>query len=786
MIDVVSFFLHLLSTVFWLGLAGLFVTRSAERYPYPIYRHVIIYVSLGAAVISTIFPSLSGLCPLFTQGSYLFYAAPAILMLMGTSVLFFIIRDKPHKPSKCISILPLVLFLEAASFVVSSNLIQVAEIILLNLVCACFLKHHFNRGALRFFLIATSLFLVVTFASFYLFAKTEEHYTASQIFKVHSRLEIYQKRFTDLERNGQILVKLLSLLSSTKQASTNNGDPFHTFKLFQKITGARAVYLMDEKGSVKAASPASMVGENHALRPYFKKAISGEANAFYVRDKATGTAIAYFGRPAIKDGSIVGAYAINFDLKTTFGPSFKRDELFLMDPSGAIILGPDEWINRTLRIGSTANNPLDNKIERKALGYIPVKDPLFRKPDGSLWLLITLPLSGGNYKLGVGYDLKNSYYHLTRLGITYLSISIILILLFLKELTSREFILQLEEEISRRQKAQASERLVIAAIEQAAEAIVITDGEKRVRYCNPAFFSMTGYTREDILGKELLLCSYGDNDQLCRDAWNQVCLGVPWHGKLTAKRKDGTIYEADLSISPIKVNQTENTNYVMVIRDITKEVSLESQLHQSQKMEAIGILAGGIAHDFNNMLAAMQMSAEMLALKLDPESPTAGFVNNILKIIDRAAGIVRQLLLFSRKETTKFSTINLNNVINDLTKMIERLIGENIHLKKDLAPNLLPVWGDVGSLEQVIMNILVNARDAMPDGGTITIRTKNVTTDTEEIKKKILDSKEGHYVCLSIQDSGIGINKKVIGHIFEPFFTTKDVGKGTGLGLAVV
>ena len=222
------------------------------------------------------------------------------------------------------------------------------------------------------------------------------------------------------------------------------------------------------------------------------------------------------------------------------------------------------------------------------------------------------------------------------------------------------------------------------------------------------------------------------------------------------------------------------------LRDVTERKSLEDQLRQAQKMEAVGQLAGGIAHDFNNLLTAIQGNTELLLTALEPRDPRRMDVLEIARAAHRAATLTRQLLAFSRKQVLQPRIVSLNGVVTDLTTMLRRIIGEDIELRLDLEPALGRVLADAGQLEQVITNLAVNARDAMPHGGMLTLRTRNLSAEDVPAGDPEAPPLLGELVALSVADNGTGMDERTQARLFEPFFTTKELGRGTGLGLATV
>ncbi len=259
-----------------------------------------------------------------------------------------------------------------------------------------------------------------------------------------------------------------------------------------------------------------------------------------------------------------------------------------------------------------------------------------------------------------------------------------------------------------------------------------------------------------------------------------------WQGRIINKRKDGVLYTDEVIISPVRSETGAIVNFVGLQRDVTREQQLEEQYRQAQKMEAVGLLAGGIAHDFNNLLTVINGFAEMIQFEIPAEALHLQKLAGRVRYSGiRAAAMVRQLLAFSRREFVEPQILNLNKTVTDTSQMLERLIEENIVLKTNLSPDLWPVKVDPHQIEQIIVNLTVNARDAMPDGGRLTIETQNQQLDNE-YSANLLGLLPGEYVILTVSDTGVGMTEAVRQRIFEPFFTTKEQGKGTGLGLATV
>jgi signal transduction histidine kinase/ActR/RegA family two-component response regulator len=254
---------------------------------------------------------------------------------------------------------------------------------------------------------------------------------------------------------------------------------------------------------------------------------------------------------------------------------------------------------------------------------------------------------------------------------------------------------------------------------------------------------------------------------------------------MTTRRKDGVLIEMHMTISPVLDSIGTITKFIAQMRDVTKERALEAQFRQSQKMESIGQLAGGVAHDFNNILTVIMGFAGVLLADRKPGDPSYDGLRQIEGAAHRAADLTRQLLAFSRKQVVQPRLLQPNSLVEELRKMLSRLLGEDIHLELDLDPQLPTVEADVGQVEQVLLNLAVNARDAMPQGGRLRISTSRRQV-TELEASSDLNIRPGPFVQIAVSDNGVGMSPEVQKRVFEPFFTTKAVGKGTGLGLSTV
>lgn len=351
-----------------------------------------------------------------------------------------------------------------------------------------------------------------------------------------------------------------------------------------------------------------------------------------------------------------------------------------------------------------------------------------------------------------------------------------------------ERILGIVRDISARKRMEESLRLLESAVYQAKDTVLITTAEldapgPQIVFANPAFTEMTGYSVEEVIGQTPRILQGARTDrQVLKKLHRDLLKGIEFRGEAINYRKDGSEYWVEWNVTPLRDAGGVTTHYLAVQQDITSRKSLEEQLRQSQKMEAVGRLAGGIAHDFNNLLTVIMGYSDLSLRRLSDAEPARRNIEEIKRAGERASELTKQLLAFSRKQILQTRVLNLNTVISEMERMLHRLIPEHIELEMDLKPLLGNVKADVGQVEQVVMNLVVNACDAMPNGGKLIVRTQNFQLPGKN--DSLPDGNSKKYILLTVADTGIGMDAELQKQIFEPFFTTKEKDKGTGLGLA--
>jgi hypothetical protein len=350
---------------------------------------------------------------------------------------------------------------------------------------------------------------------------------------------------------------------------------------------------------------------------------------------------------------------------------------------------------------------------------------------------------------------------------------------------------ELRDALQRQQRREAmaalgtSEERYRLLVENSADMITLQDGQGRITFASPSVTRMLGYPPSELVGKRLRDFVHADDVRLLASAMEQALSrgSTPVITGLRFRHREAGWRVVEGSASRL-VEPDGTVGLVSIGRDITERVQLEAQLHQAQKMEAVGRLAGGVAHDFNNLITVILGYSNLLLDQLGDEHVLYQEVDEIKRAADRAAVLTQKLLTFSRKQVLSLQPVEVNVVLTGLADMLRRLIGEDIELSIKLAPDLGQTRVDPGQIEQIVMNLVVNARDAMPQGGRLSIETANVELDSSYARRRAVQP--GPYVMLAVSDTGEGMDAATQARLFEPFFTTKEPGKGTGLGLSTI
>lgn len=341
-------------------------------------------------------------------------------------------------------------------------------------------------------------------------------------------------------------------------------------------------------------------------------------------------------------------------------------------------------------------------------------------------------------------------------------------------------------DMSNKIKMEEWRKLLATAVDQSAESVIITDVNGNIEYVNPAFEEISGYSFEDVIGKNPKILKSGETPTYSyKLMWENISRGKVWRGTFTNKKKNGAVFCEEATISPVKDHTGRIINYVAVKRDITQHLILEKQIRQSQKMQAIGMLAGGIAHDFNNILTAILGYAELCQLQCEKETVLHANIEEIVRAADRAGQLIDQILKFSRRGAKELTSLKLSTIVKEACKLLRASFPANVALDLIITSDLY-VKADPTQIHQIVMNLCTNAYQALEgEVGTIEIRLFRKKLNPIE-GVEIGRLQPGNYACMQVKDSGKGIPQEYLQRIFEPYFTTRKMQEGTGLGLSVV
>jgi PAS domain S-box-containing protein len=326
--------------------------------------------------------------------------------------------------------------------------------------------------------------------------------------------------------------------------------------------------------------------------------------------------------------------------------------------------------------------------------------------------------------------------------------------------------------------------LLVTAINYVDQSVMITDTDGKIEYVNPAWEKMTGFLAGELIGEHPRTIKSGKhNEAFYKEIWTTLGDGRTWKGHFFNKKKDGSIYEEDAVISPVKNRHGDIINYVAVKKDVTQQVILQNQLLQAQKMEVVGRLAGGIAHDFNNILTVIIGYSELAMTTIGADAPSYDSIREIRAAGKRAASLTKQLLSFARRQIINVEPVSVREVFGEIEEMLRRIIGEECVVEFRYAGDDDTILAERSQMEQVLMNLVINAKDAMSGGGKIMISVES-HFQTYPYNNMGFSAKKGNYIKISVCDHGTGMDEEVRSHLFEPFFSTKPKDKGTGLGLS--
>ncbi len=786
MIEAQGYFLHLAGTLYLLLFLCLCCSKQQKFFccQDESSSRIITVTLITAILLKIFFPLGQWFLPAYFAVLEA-RAAVAIFMAMLAAIAVSYLEIRGGQKRLYLSLLPVSLALNSFILYWPYTILLLLDLVLLNMVLLIYLHSAGGKGLLRFCTVFFLFFAIWIAVSINGSSFLEKTFESQQRYKVHSKLKMLQKRFVDLERAGSSMAKIIAIMFTGEDTgldyiARNKSEYLGKLRLLERLSGVSGIYLLDKKGHAILESDDKPNSYGLASLPIFRRAISGSSGISFL---ATGQGSnSFFARPVIYKGEIAGALLLRYSLSKYFMSDFEQEGIFLIDRTGKVILGPSAaGIQRvTLRDGN-------QEVLSAADMEYGVESPVLGEPGVSLvpYKMIHIPLFGGDWSLVKLYNPSALFKLRAGLSFVFFLISLVLMLLFLRMIYAKEFIARLEHEIFERKKAQKARELLADVVDQAIIGILIADKNLEIQYVNKCFQELTNYTLNDLKEMTLFSLFTGISGEHYSSLQEAVSGGIPWRKRVTGiPRKDDSRFDADVSLFPLKSEGGRIQNFVVAFRDISHELALEAQLLEAHKMEAVGVLAGGVAHDFNNMLAVIQFSVEIAKKNSEPGSPLWHNLDEIERTVQRASSIVRQLLLFSKGKKAPLIKVNLNQVLHDLETMLRQIAGTSIEIELRPGSGLWDILADKNCIELVLSNLMINARDAMPEGGKIVISTYNLNKGEKFGSGGFFADQDS--VCLEIEDNGYGMDSETKAHIFDPFFTTKDVGKGTGLGLSVV
>ncbi|SDN70628.1 PAS domain S-box-containing protein [Desulfonauticus submarinus] len=706
-----------------------------------------------------------------------------LFCIINAVSLIYLIKVNKKQDIPCAYLFAVVILINSLEIIFSFVLLPISELIILHLIIYYFIKKSYKfKNKLNTFLIYSIILLIISVLAYFGISNLEHQYKLKKIIKANSKLKLILQGLQNKEIYGQQMAKIISIIPSIQKMDLINTKKI--LKVMCYLTNADYIWIINKNGIIVSSSQPSFEGFDSSSRPYFKLAVNGKANIFYALGLKSKKEGIFFARPIIDNNIIKGVLVLKFDFKTMFKSLVEQEQIFFMHKSGAILFGPKNLDKTFLYshkhfLSSKLINAQIFGLNRylPSAGYKQIKKDVLQDPSGQLWQLLSISMPKKEWLLCKLFNLNPIFHYRNTLFIIFVLLILLYEFFFLRIFQNREFISKLKQIIKEKDQVQHNLTIMAKAIEEAGESIVITDNKGHIKYVNTTFSKLTGYEKKEVLGKRPSILKSGQHsNKFYKNLWETIYSGKIWKGEFVNKKKNGEIYYEDAIIVPIQDKNNNISNFVGIKKDITEEKKLHEQIIHLHKVKSIGILAGGIAHDFNNMLLSIQGYLDLSLSKLGKNSPVYPYLLKMVSVLTKSKNLVNELLILSKKQHLRLINLNINEVILDFIDILKHSIPSEITITTNLEEKIWIIKGDKPKLEQVILNLILNAKDAIYSKGQITITTQNISNFKNKSTTK--------YICLSISDTGKGIKQKDLAHIFEPFFTTKK--GGTGLGLSVV